>query len=254
MGSSKISEQEESVCHCLASCQGHIGIVVTAASCKVVRTRERRGERVLVLRLPSTWHCVDIMSGCEGKEVGAAMVTSASHSSRLVHHCCPSTSAHCRQVGGEGEGEGVVLFISSVPHALVVPPLHHCCCCHHPWDTCLVEASLLSGEGIAVAVHPCPRVVGKWEGRERERASSSSCPHHGCLPAPSSSSIPYVIISVVIVVICGGITIAIHPCLRVVGKWEGRGRERAPSSLSCRHHCGHSPAPLLSTSIHVCML
>ena len=206
---------------------------------------------MLVSRSLSTWHCVDITSGREGEEVGAAMVTLASHSSRLVHHRRPSTSAHCRQVGGEGEGEGVVLFISSVPHALVIPPLHRCCCRHHPRDTCLAEASLLSGEGIAIAVRPCPRIVGKWEGRERERASSSSRPRHGRPLAPSSSSVPYVVVSVVVVVVCGGIAVAVHPRPRVVGKWEGRGRERAPSSLSRRHRRGRPPAPSSSASVRV---
>ena len=209
---------------------------------------------MLVLRSLSTWHCVDIMSGREGEEVGAAMVTSESHLSHLVHHHHPSASVHCRQVGGEGEGEDIVLFISSVPHALIIPPLHRCCCCHHPWDTCLAEASLLSGEGIAIAVIPCPHVVGKWEGRERERASSSSRPHHGCPPTPLSSSIPYIIISIVVVVVCGGIAVAVHPHPRVVGKWEGRGRERVLSSLSHRHRRGHPPAPSSSASVCVCTL
>ena len=151
-------------CGCLVSRQGWVGIVVTTASCKVVRMRERREEWVLVLRLLATWYCIGIMSRCEDEEVGAAMVVSH-ESLRSCQHCIQviwfAVAAHPHlRVVGEWEGREreassfssrphhgcspTPLSSSPVPHALIIPPLlHHCC--HCPQDTCLVEASLLSG-------------------------------------------------------------------------------------------------------------
>ena len=86
--------------------------------------------------------------------------------------------------------------------------------------------------------------VGEWEGRERERASSSFCPaeallsslsvlvgHHCCrlVGANGRGGEGFVVI-----LSCGGIVVVVvvHPRPHGVGEWEGRkrGRVSLPSS------------------------
>ena len=86
-----------------------------------------------------------------------------------------------------------------------------------------------SGGGVAVTIHPCLRIVGEWEGRERERVSSHRC---GCPPAPSLSS-------------GGGVAIVVCLCPCIVVKWEGRERER----VLLRHHAVPTHPRRLSMSV-----
>ena len=68
-----------------------------------------------------------------------------------------STHIHvCRQIGGEGEGEGFIVILSCRGVVIVVV--------------------ILSCRGIVVVVvvHPHPCGVGKWKGRERGSMSSPS--------------------------------------------------------------------------------
>ena len=102
--------------------------------------------------------------------------------------------------------------------------LSHRC---HPAPSLLSSdpmSSSSSGGGVTITIHPHLRIVGEWEGRERERMSSHRC---GCPPTPSLSS-------------GGGVAIVVCLCPCVVGKWEGRERERALShchAVPTHPHC-----------------
>ena len=151
---------------------------------------------MLVSRSLATRCCVGIASGCKDKRVGAALVTShklsRSHQLQVlvvevtsVSHPDARMREWERLVGGS-LGSDAQLHMSllswpsphtssssSVPYALVVPPLchHHC----RLWDTCPTEASSSSGGDVTIIIHLCPCIIGEWEGREGERASSLSC-------------------------------------------------------------------------------
>ena len=211
---------------------------------------------MLVSRSLATRHRVGIASGCEDKRVGAALVTSheSSRSHQLQVLVVEVTSAshpdarmrEWEQLVGGSLGSDAQPYTSSlswpslhtsssssVPHALVVPPLCRRRC--RPRDTCPTEASSSSGGDVTVVVRPRPCVVGEWEG---ERASSLSrcrlsvsarCRQMGgeralssssrrCPPVPSSSSSDPTLSSSS----GGGVAVAVCPRPRVVGEWEGR--------------------------------
>ena len=214
---------------------------------------------MLVSRSLATRCRVGIASGCEDKRVGAALVTShellRSHQLQVLVVEVTSAShpdARMREwerlVGGSLGSDAQphtsslswpsphTSSSSSIPHALVIPPLcrRHC----HPRDTCPTKASSSSGGDVTVVVRPRPCIVGEWEGRVGERASSLShcrlsvsvrCRRmggeralsslsHRCPPVPSSSSSDPMPSSSS----GGGIAIAICPRPCVVGEWEGR--------------------------------
>ena len=207
---------------------------------------------MLVSRLLVTWHRVGIASGCKDKRVGAALVMA--HKSLRLHWLqvliVEVTSALHPDVrmwewewlvggslGSDAQPHTSSLSwpsphtssSSSVPHALVVPPLCRRRC--RPRDTCPTEASSSSGGDVTVVVRPRPCIVGEWE-----RASSLSLSHHPPTPLPSSG---------------GGVTICL--CLHIAGEWEGR--ERCHHRLVVvpphpHHHLvGASPSP--SICIHM---
>ena len=179
------------------------------------------------------------------------------HGVTLALHPDARTREWEQLVGGSpgGDAQPHASSSSSVPHAPVVPPLcrRHC----RPRDTCPAEALLSSGGDVTVAVRPRPCVVGEWEGKERERASSSSHRRH---PALSSSSDPTVLV-LVWWGRCHCRLSAFAYCRRMGGE---RARERRRRLVivtprSCRRHLTPHPRPCLvgaspSPSIRVCAL
>ena len=168
-------------------------------------------------------------------------------------HCHLSAFTCCRQMGGQGEGEGIILFISSSSWpssctliVIIRPPCPRC-----PSPTSLpLSVGHLSCKGVIVIWwghhHCCPFMsmcCRQWEGREREgELLLSSCHCHGRPPTPLSWS--------------GGGTVIINLHRCIVGKSEGRVRvllRHCGHALHPHHVCrlvGASPSP----SICICML